>query len=151
MKLMKAPQTLAPLRTEIDRVFDRFFKPIDWMRPYEFPEIKVFETAWAPSVDLSETDKEYVVRLEAPGVHKENMDVSLENNVLTLSGKREVRKQEEGEEYIWKEREEGTFVRSLRLPKAVVEGKITAMYEDGILVVRLPKAEPTVKSKIAIK
>ncbi|HEX9582386.1 MAG TPA: Hsp20/alpha crystallin family protein [Gemmatimonadales bacterium] len=151
MKLMKAPPTLAPFRTEIDRVFDRFFKPTDWMRPFEFPEIKVFETAWAPSVDLSETDKEYVVRLEAPGVHKENMDVSLENNVLTLSGTREIRKEEEGEEYIWKEREEGKFVRSLRLPKVVVEGKVLATFEDGVLVIRLPKAEPTVKSKIAIK
>ncbi|HXV85525.1 MAG TPA: Hsp20/alpha crystallin family protein [Gemmatimonadales bacterium] len=151
MKLMKAPPTLAPFRTELDRVFDRFFKPTDWMRPYEFPDVKVFETVWAPSVDLSETEKEYVVRLEAPGVNKENMDVSLENNVLTLSGTREVRKEGEGEEYIWKEREEGKFVRSLRLPKAVVEGKVLATYEDGILVVRLPKAEPTIKSRIAIK
>jgi HSP20 family protein len=151
MKLMKAPPMLAPFRTEIDRVFDRFFKPTELLRPFEFPEVKVFETVWAPSVDLSETDKEYVVHLEAPGIHKENLDVSLENNVLTLSGTREMHKEEEGEEYIWREREEGRFVRSLRLPKGVVEGKVLATYEDGVLVIRLPKAEPTIKSKIAIK
>jgi len=66
---------------------------------------------------------------EAPGVHRENMDVGLEGNVLTLSGRREFWKDEESEEYIWKEREQGKFVRSLRLPKPVQEGKVTATYK----------------------
>jgi HSP20 family protein len=113
--------------------------------------MKVFETVWAPSVDLTETEKEFVARLEAPGVNKENMDVNLEGNVLTISGRREFRKDEETEEYIWREREEGKFVRSLRMPKPVQEGKVTATYEDGVLTVRLLKTEPTVKTRIAIK
>ena len=92
-----------------------------------------------------------MVHLEAPGVYKENMDVGLEGNVLTISGRREFRKDEESEEYIWKEREEGKFIRSLRLPKPVQEGKVTATYENGMLTVRLLKSEPAVKSRIAIQ
>ena len=148
MKLTKvAPPSPTLMKPEFERFFDRVFGPLG----FELPEMKVFETAWAPSVDVTETEKEFVVRLEAPGVHKENMDVNLEGNVLTLSGRREFRKDEETEEYIWREREEGNFVRSLRMPKPVQEGKVTAMYENGILTVRLLKTEPTTKTKIAIK
>ncbi|MBI4503146.1 MAG: Hsp20/alpha crystallin family protein [Gemmatimonadetes bacterium] len=148
MKLTKAGTTMPTVfRPEIERFFDRIFGP----RALELPDMKVFETAWAPSVDLTETQKEFIVRLEAPGVHKENLDVSLDDSVLTISGRREFRKAEESEEYIWREREEGNFVRSLRMPKPVEEGKVTATYEDGILTVRLLKSEPTAKTRIAIK
>ncbi len=147
MKLTKQSPTMPALRTDFERLFDRVFSPLG----YELPEMRVFETAWTPSLDLTETDKEFVVRVEAPGVHKENMDVGLEGNILTISGRRESRKEEESEEYIWKEREEGKFVRSLRLPKPVQDGKVTATYENGILTVRLMKVEPAVKSRIAIK
>jgi HSP20 family protein len=148
MKLTKGGTPTPTLyKPEIERLFDRFFGPLG----FELPEMKVFETVWAPSVDLTETDKEFVVRLEVPGVHKENLDVNLDANVLTISGNREFRKDEETEQYIWKEREEGKFVRSLRMPKPVQEGKVEAMYENGVLTVRLLKTEPTVKTRIAIK
>jgi HSP20 family protein len=71
--------------------------------------------------------------------------------MLTLTGKREVRRDLESEDFIWKEREEGHFVRSIRLPKAVDMDKVVAAYQDGVLIVHLPKLEPAVKSKIAIK
>jgi HSP20 family protein len=135
------------MKPEFERFFDRVFGPLG----FEFPEMKVFETMWAPSVDVTETDKEFVVRLEAPGVHKENLDLNLEGNVLTITGRREFRKDEENEQYIWREREEGNFVRSLRMPKPVEEGKVSAMFENGVLTVHLLKTEPTVKTKIAIK
>ena len=147
MKLTRASPTLPMMKPDFERLIDRMLGPY----PFELPEMRVFETAWTPSVDLTETDKEFVVRLEAPGVHKENMDVGLEGNVLTISGRREFRKDEETEEYIWKEREEGKFVRSLRLPKPVQEGKVSATHENGILTVRLMKMEPALKSRISIK
>src|SRR5689334_1386944 len=118
-----------PFKTEFERVFDRVLEPLG----FELPAMQVLETAWTPSVDLTESDKEFVVRLEIPGVHKENMDIGLEGNVLTISGRREFRKEGEDEEYIWREREEGKFVRSLRLPKPVSEDKVLAAYENGIL------------------
>ena len=150
MKLMQAPPTLRASRPELERVFERAYG-IPFPAAFELPEPRMLETVWTPSVDLTETDKEYIVRLEVPGIPKENLDVALEGNVLTLSGRREFQKLEEGEEYLWREREEGKFVRALRLPKAVQEAKIQASYEDGILAVRLPKVEALVKSKVLIK
>jgi HSP20 family protein len=146
MKLTKQPRTM-PFKTDVERLFDRVLEPLG----FELPAMQVLETAWTPSVDLTESDKEFVVRLEVPGVHKENMDIGLEGNILTITGRREFRKDEETEEYIWREREEGKFVRSLRLPKPVEGDKVVAAYENGILTVRLPKLETTVKSRISIK
>ena len=133
------------LKPDVERFFDRVFGPFD------LPEMKVFETAWVPTVDLSETDKEFLVRLEAPGVHKENLDVNLDGNILTLSGRRETFKESEEEEFLFREREQGKFIRSIRLPATVDQAKIVANYQDGMLVVHLPKAEPTVKTRISIK
>lgn len=82
---------------------------------------------------------------------KENLDVKLTGEVLTISGYREVAKEVPGENFLYRERETGKFVRTLRLPAQVVEGKIEAHYTDGVLQVTLPKAAPEVRSKIAIK
>lgn len=147
MKLTKAPPRPTTFRPEIERLFDRLFgAPL-----FPATEMDVLETQWMPSLDCSETNDEYVLRLEAPGVHKENLDVHLDGNVLTLSGRRELKKEQETEEYIWREREEGKFVRSLRLPKAVDGTRVMAAYENGVLTVRLPKMEPSATSKIVIK
>jgi len=149
MAIVKAaPQKLAHMRTGFDRVFDRLFREPIWGQRFETP---VLETAWAPAMDFAETDTEYVIRVEVPGIHKENLDVSLENNVLTLSGRREFQKEEKGEQYLWQERDEGRFVRALRLPTPVMSDKIDATVQDGVLMVRLPKVEPAKKSKIVVK
>ncbi len=146
MKLMKAVPRPAGIPREFDRFFDRFFGPRG-----QLSELPVTETEWAPALDLAERDTEFVIRLEVPGVHKENLDINLEGNVVTISGKREFRKEHETEDFIWREREEGRFVRSVRLPKAVVSDKVAAVYHDGLLTVRLPKAEPALQSRIAIE
>jgi HSP20 family protein len=138
---------MAPVK-EFDRFFDRFFNPAVW--PLAAPRATT-EVAWEPALDFSETPKEYVVRLEIPGVTRDDLDVNLDGNLLTLSGKREFNKAEKGEDFLWEERFEGRFSRTLRLPGLVAEGKIDAVYNDGILTVKLPKAEPATKSKIAIK
>ncbi len=146
MKLMKAPRPAVHTpRTELEHIFDRF------LTPALLRDTPLIETEWAPALDFSEMDDEYIVRLEAPGVHRENLDVNLEGQTLTLTGKREVRMDLENEEFIWKEREEGHFVRSIRLPKAVDSENVMAAYQDGVLIVHLPKTERAVKSKISIK
>jgi HSP20 family protein len=146
MKLMKAPQRMPSVFPEFERMFPRWFAT-----QFKSQELPLLETEWAPSLDCSETDVDYVVQVEAPGVHKENLDVNLEGNVLTVTGHRESKKEHESEAYIWKEREEGRFVRSLRLPKTVDGEKVNAVYQDGVLTIRVPKAEPAVKSRIAVK
>ena len=147
MKIMKATPTLGTMRQDLDRVFDRFFEPTFF--PLGAP--RNLEAMWEPTLDLSETDKEFVVRLEAPGMARDDFDVDLDRNLLTLSGKRELRKEDKGEDYLWQERQEGRFVRTIRLPAAVQENKVDAVYTDGVLIVKLPKAIPTAKTKVTIK
>lgn len=147
MKLMKATPTLANVRGDLDRVFERFFEPTFWPSA----AIRGMEVLWEPVVDFSETAKEYIVRLEAPGMARDDFDVDLDNNLLTLSGKRELRKEEKGEDYLWQERQEGRFLRTIRLPVAVDKAKIEAIYTDGVLTVRLPKSELAAKTKVPVK
>jgi HSP20 family protein len=147
MKVMKAAPVFPPVKEDLDRVFDRFFEPTFW--PLAQPRIQTM--LWEPTLDFSENAKEYVVRLEAPGMARDDFDVDVDGNLLTLSGKRELRKEEKGEDFLWQERQEGKFMRTLRLPTAILASKIEALYVDGVLTVRLPKVEPTTKTKVAIK
>ena len=137
---------------EFDRVFDRLLVPRFLTEPLlpPFP----FETTgaeWIPVMDMVETATEYVVRLEVPGIHKENLDINLTGELLTITGKREIAPEVEGEGYLVKERAIGKFVRTIRLPKPVVEKKVLAEYQDGMLVVHLPKETPAPATKILIK
>ena len=109
------------------------------------------ETMWTPSLDFSETEKEFVTRVEVPGMAKEDLDINVDGRLLTISGHREFQKEEKTEEYYCQEREQGKFLRTLQLPAAVDSTKVGATYDNGVLTVRLPKMEPTVKSRIAIR
>lgn len=148
MKLVKTPPAPAAIKRDIDTLFDRLFRGP--MFPEVFP-MRAIESAWEPALDFSETEKEYVVRLEVPGFHKENLDVKFDAGLLTISGHRELQAEGKGEEYLWQEREHGRFARTLRLPAPVVPEKIEATYENGMLLVKLLKVEPAVQSKIAIR
>lgn len=152
MKVMKAAPIVGKVKEDIDRLFDRFFTTPFINEPL-FPPFEMMAPVanWLPAFDLSESEKEYLVRLEVPGVHKENLDISLVENVLTITGKREITQEQTAESYLWKERDFGRFVRTVRLPTQVVENKIEALYQDGVLVVRLPKAVPAPANKILIK
>lgn len=146
MKLAKLNPFLGNVE-KIDRLFDPFLTtPL-------FPELmaKGFEGTWVPTLDLIEKETAFVVRLEAPGMPKENLDVTLTGEVLTITGHREAAKEVPGENILYREREVGKFVRTVRLPAPVVEGKIEAHYTDGVLQVTLPKAAPEIRAKIAIK
>jgi HSP20 family protein len=146
MKLTQRKAGFPAMRPELERMFDRFFQTPLW--PVATPRL---EALWEPALDVSETAGEYLVRLEAPGITRDDLDVNLDGNLLTLSGRRELHREEKGEEFLWEEREEGRFMRTLRLPGAVQEAGIEATYSDGVLQVRLPKAEPSARSRITVK
>jgi HSP20 family protein len=153
MRVTALTPTIGKVKDDIDRVFDRFFgAPFlgEPMAPWFLPE-KADLGAFVPALDLIETPKDYVVRCEVPGIHKENVDINLTGNMLKITGRREEAYEGAGETYLWKEREAGRFVRTLRLPTAVEEGKVEATYQDGILTVKLPKVAAAVPSKILIK
>ena len=103
-------------------------------------------TAWNPSVDIFENDNEVIFKAELPGMNAKDIEVKLENNILTLRGERRFEKETKEENYHRIEREYGTFSRSFAMPTAVDADKVTAEYKDGVLKVALPKKEE-IKSK----
>jgi len=140
------------LGEDFDRVFDRLLaprfltEPFAHMYPYE-----AMGAEWIPVLDVVENANEYIVRLEIPGVHRENLDLNLTGQVLTITGKREAVTEATNETFLVKERVYGKFVRTLRFPAPVAENKLTATYENGMLIVHLPKATPAPAHKILIK
>ena len=159
MKVTKVTRAGAPVigqvKDDIDRVFDRFFQaPLfgeTYLPAFPFEQMATVGGEWTPMLDLTETDKEYVVRCEVPGIHKENLDINLTGNVLRITGHKEAVQEGKGETYLYREREVGKFVRTLKFPVLVEEGKIEAAYQDGILTVHVPKAATAVAKKILIK
>lgn len=106
---------------------------------------------WTPSVDISETDAEYVIKAELPEVKKEDVKVTVENGVLTLQGERRHEKEEKGKRYHRIERSYGSFVRSFAIPETVDEGGVKAEYKDGMLNLHLPKSERVKPKAIEVK
>lgn len=149
---MRAPTT-GKLGDEIERVFDRFLTP-RWLPEHlltEYPFEAAMATEWIPVMEMVETANEFVVRLEVPGIPRENLDINLTGQMLTITGKRETKTEKAEETYLVRERLYGKFVRTARLPVPVAAAKVTATFEEGMLVVHLPKAEPAPANKILIK
>lgn len=106
---------------------------------------------WMPTVDISETDGEYLIKAELPEVKKEDVKVTVENGVLTLQGERRQDKEEKGKRYHRIERSYGSFVRSFALPESVDEGGVKAEYKDGVLNLHIPKSEKVKPKAIEVK
>ena len=102
---------------------------------------------WRPSADISETDKEYLIRAELPAVKKEGVKVTLDNGVLTIQGERKHEKEDKNEKYHRIEAIYGSFQRSFTLPENVDAEAIHCESKDGILTVHVPKVAQTEKQK----
>lgn len=96
---------------------------------------------WMPSADIEETEKEFLVRAEIPGVNKEDVKVTVEDNVLTIRGERKAEKEESGKKFHRIERSYGSFLRSFRMPDGVDDAAAKAEFKDGMLNVTLPKSQ----------
>jgi len=108
-------------------------------------------SSWTPAVDIAEHDNEYLVKAELPGVNKDEVKLTLENNILTIRGEKKQEKETKKENYHRVERNYGSFQRSFTLPAAVKADKIDASYKDGILTVSLPKSEEAKPKQIEVK
>jgi HSP20 family protein len=106
---------------------------------------------WMPTVDISETEGEYLIKAELPEVRKEDVKVTVENGVLTLQGERRQEKEEKGKRFHRVERSYGSFVRSFTLPESVDESFVKAEYKDGVLNLHLPKSEKVKPKAIDVK
>ncbi len=102
---------------------------------------------WTPSVDISETDTAYMIKGEIPGVDRENVKVTIEDGMVTISGERKQEKEEKDKKFHRIERSYGSFMRSFRLPDNVDESAVKAEFKDGMINVTLPKSGKT-KAKL---
>ena len=148
MALMKWSQP-----KELERFFQDFleesFSPRMWRG---FPSLRKFKEleGVSPSVDMFDKKDEVVVKAEIPGVEKDNISISISDNTLIMKG--EMKKEEEvkEEDYYYSERSYGSFARTLSLPAKVQADKIKASFKNGILEIRLPKAEEAKPKEIKI-
>ncbi len=106
--------------------------------------------SFVPGIDISETDEQFLITAEIPGVKKEDISINLENGRLSLSGKRSFKEEEEGKTFHRVETKYGSFNRSFLLPENIDEDSINASYEDGLLNISINKTENKVKKQIEI-
>ena len=123
------------LQGEMNRLFSTFFDT-----PSRTPNGGVTAARrWIPAMDLVETGEHFVLKADLPGMGENDVDIELENNVLTVSGERKTEHEEKHEGYYRLERSTGAFSRSLTLPEGVDADAIAATFDNGVLEVRIPK------------
>ncbi len=135
--------TLSSSRRDLDRLWNRFFR--------ETPSMGTFTEEWLPSVDISETRKNFIVKAELPGLDAKDVSVSLSGDLLIIKGEKKREEEEKDEHHHHIERYSGSFQRSFQLPTSVKGDKVEAHFEKGVLKVSIPKAEEAEKKEIEIK
>lgn len=108
-------------------------------------------SAWRPMADISETDQEYLIKAELPGVNKDDVKIAVQDGVLTISGERKIEEEQQDENRIRVERLYGSFSRSFTLPDNIDSANIRAESKDGMLLVHIPKRAPSKPQPIAIE
>jgi HSP20 family protein len=132
---------LSTLQDQFNRLFNESFR--------NHPEESAL-TTWAPSVDIYETPNELVVKADLPDVNEKDIDVRVENNLLTIRGERKFEKSVSEENYLRVERTYGSFSRSFSLPNTVNPEAIGAEYKNGVLTVTLPKREESKPRQVKV-
>ncbi len=127
---------------DIDTMFNRLI-PSSFANFARLSEGNGRKLDWAPSAEISETDKEYVIRAELPAVKKEDVQVMLEDGMITIKGERKQQKEDKNEKFHRVESFYGSFARRFSLPENVNSDTITCESVDGILTVHIPKTEPS--------
>jgi len=138
---------LTSIQDEINQMFDRVFG----RRATTGRESGPTAASWAPAVDISERQDAYVVTAEIPGVKPEELEVTLDDGLLTIQGERRMEEESSDRQYHRVERRYGAFRRSITLPSQVMADAIEANYSDGVLQVVVPKAESAKPRKISVQ
>jgi len=134
---------LRTLQEEVNRLFSNNLT-------LSFGEEGIARGAWNPNVDIYENKDQIVLEAELPGMNRDDFDLTIENNVITLRGQRHFEKKDETDNYHRVERSYGSFARSFTLPQAVTGDGVTAEYSAGVLRVTLPKREETKARRIEV-
>jgi len=132
------------LREVEEWLTEPFFRTVSHLdRPYE--------RAWAPNIEMVEKKDSYVLTAELPGIKKEDVKLSLKNDVLTIQGERKAEEEVKEANYYCCERVYGAFYRSIEMPSAVDEKKVKAEFKDGLLKITMPKTKALPEKTVAIK
>ncbi|HEX2027857.1 MAG TPA: Hsp20/alpha crystallin family protein [Nitriliruptorales bacterium] len=134
---------LSGLQDEMERLFRSFFGGE--------PSSPSTAGAWSPPLDVEETDEHFVLHVELPGMDPQDVDITLEESVLTISGERRFYRETDSEGFRRVERRFGRFHRAVRLPDRVTGEKVEAHYKDGVLTITVPKAEEAKPRRIEVR
>jgi len=137
-------RSMLSLRDEMDRLLNEFYGRV-------VPTTETYQGDWYPAMDITETDNEVIATLELPGLKREDIKVSVNNDILTVSGEKKQEKTEENENIHRVERTYGYFKRSVALPVEVDTNKVKAVYKDGVLKVTMPKLEEKKTKEIPVQ
>jgi len=140
---------------DVDRMFDDWFETY-WPKPFPRlwrPDFWRFRpiNLEAPALDVYEDKQDLIVKVEIPGLSKDDIDLTIEGNTLTIKGEKKKEHEIKEEDYYRSERVFGSFSRSIELPADVKTDKVNASFKDGVLEVRLPKTEEAKKNIVKVK
>ncbi len=133
------------LQDRMNRLFDQALS-----KTRTDDEEGLMASTWLPAVDISETADSIVMKAELPGVSRENIDIQVRDNTLTLKGERKFEREVKDENYLRIERSYGAFQRAFSLPTVIQQDKIKAVFKDGVLEVTIPKAEVAKRKQVKI-
>jgi HSP20 family protein len=134
-------QEMLNLRRTVDRLFDNVTPEHDWSQP----------AMWGLAVDMVENKDEFIVKASVSGIKPDDLDISYSDDTLTIKGEIKEEKDNKEDQYHLRERRYGSFIRSIELPAKVKGDAIEASYQEGVITLRLPKAEEVKPKRIAIK
>ena len=136
---------MARMEREMEDVFGRSFREWPW------PRLAGEARGWAPAVDMIDRKDEVVHRADLPGLEQKDIEVSVEDGILTVRGERKEEREAKEEDYYCCERWAGTFARSLTLPPGVESEKVKAVFRNGVLEIHLPKTKEAKGKKVEVK
>jgi HSP20 family protein len=134
-------QEMLNLRRTVDRLFDNAGSDREWMQP----------STWGLAVDVVEDKDNFTVKASVPGINPDDLDISYSDDTLTIRGEIKEDNEVKEDQYHLRERRYGTFTRSISLPTKIKGDAIEASYQNGVITLRLPKAEEVKPKRIAIK
>ena len=131
------------LMTDFDRIFDSMFT-------HDLPQFSSVKS-WTPAVDVNETETEFLLSADMPGLDKKDVSIDIHDGVITIKGERAIDNEKSTDDYRIRERQLGSFNRSFRLPDNVKEDKVAAKFKNGVLTVTLPKTKEVLPEGRQIK
>ncbi len=148
-ELVKTEPTMRfPVSWDMDKWFEDFFR-----RPFPsaMPRFSIEEVEFSPAIDIYEEENDVVLKAELPGMKKEDIDISLTDDTITISGEKRAEHKTERKNFYRYESSYGSFCRTMSLPSDIRQDKVKAEFKDGVLEVRMPKTEDAKKKQVKIK